>query len=278
MIPQIQKKKILMLVKTYPNPSKSYRETVCTAGITDTGEWIRLYPLVYRNLKDNQQFKKYSWVEANVYRNNKDTRPESYKVDESTLKVLEVLNAKKDAEERKKIINPLCKVSLEEIKELYKEQYVSLGIFKPKDVLDLEIVPDYKSWTDEEQAKLGQLGLFDNKKLKPLEKVPWKFSYKFTCNDERCKTVHKLKITDWELYQTYRNFKNYYPTEEIALQKLKEKWLNYYFYNEDRESYFIVGTVYPHPTFIILGVVSYAKIKKENKKKGSIIEGQMTLI
>jgi hypothetical protein len=29
------KKKILIAVKTYPNPSKSYNETVCTAGLDE---------------------------------------------------------------------------------------------------------------------------------------------------------------------------------------------------------------------------------------------------
>jgi len=42
-----EKREILILVKTYPIPSKNYLETVCTAGVTDIGEWIRLYPVSY---------------------------------------------------------------------------------------------------------------------------------------------------------------------------------------------------------------------------------------
>jgi hypothetical protein len=30
---------------TYPDPSASHKEIVCTAGVTESGEWIRLYPL-----------------------------------------------------------------------------------------------------------------------------------------------------------------------------------------------------------------------------------------
>ena len=38
---------VMITVKTYPNPSETYGETVCVAGVRlDRGapEWIRLYP------------------------------------------------------------------------------------------------------------------------------------------------------------------------------------------------------------------------------------------
>jgi hypothetical protein len=42
----------MITVKTYPNPSETYGETVCVAGVRlDRGrpEWIRLYPVKFRN-------------------------------------------------------------------------------------------------------------------------------------------------------------------------------------------------------------------------------------
>ena len=39
--------KVLITVMTYPLPSQSYQEVVCTAGITEIGEWVRLYPVDY---------------------------------------------------------------------------------------------------------------------------------------------------------------------------------------------------------------------------------------
>jgi hypothetical protein len=41
-------KRVLITVKTYPNPSKSYQETVCTAGIDEDKNWIRIYPVNFR--------------------------------------------------------------------------------------------------------------------------------------------------------------------------------------------------------------------------------------
>lgn len=50
--------KILITVKTYPIPSTKYDELVCTAGVTEEGEFIRLYPINFRDLPYDQQFKK----------------------------------------------------------------------------------------------------------------------------------------------------------------------------------------------------------------------------
>jgi len=47
--------KIPITVKAYPAISKEYNETVCTAGITEEGKWIRIYPIPLDNsiIKNN---------------------------------------------------------------------------------------------------------------------------------------------------------------------------------------------------------------------------------
>jgi hypothetical protein len=40
-----EKKTVLVTVKTYPEHSQKHKTVVCTSGITDEGEWIRLYPI-----------------------------------------------------------------------------------------------------------------------------------------------------------------------------------------------------------------------------------------
>ena len=48
---------ILILVKTYPEISRKYTETVCTAGIlADSKEMVRLYPIRFRYLEGRHQF------------------------------------------------------------------------------------------------------------------------------------------------------------------------------------------------------------------------------
>ncbi|MBL8817012.1 MAG: hypothetical protein JNL58_13370 [Planctomyces sp.] len=58
--------RVLILVKTYPLPSRGYQELVCTAGITEAGEWVRLYPIDYRYRPADQQFDKYQWIEVEL--------------------------------------------------------------------------------------------------------------------------------------------------------------------------------------------------------------------
>ena len=81
-----QKKKVLITVKTYPLPSRKAIEVSCTAGVTEDSKWIRLFPLPFRRLEYERQFKKYQWIEANVTKALSDPRSESYKVDLDTIR------------------------------------------------------------------------------------------------------------------------------------------------------------------------------------------------
>ncbi|MDR3275368.1 MAG: hypothetical protein LBS81_05345 [Endomicrobium sp.] len=72
-------KRVLILVKTYPTPSQKYDELVCTAGITEDGQWIRLHPVEFRKLPYENQYKKYDWVETKVEKNTGDFRKESFR-------------------------------------------------------------------------------------------------------------------------------------------------------------------------------------------------------
>jgi hypothetical protein len=47
---------VLITVKAYPNPSSSLAEAVCVAGVRKNGGFVRLYPIPFRDLEDEQQF------------------------------------------------------------------------------------------------------------------------------------------------------------------------------------------------------------------------------
>ena len=70
--------KVLVTVLTYPCPSLKYVETVCTAGVTEDGRWVRMYPLRLRML-DND-IHKWHWHEFDLEQRpaDKDVRIESY--------------------------------------------------------------------------------------------------------------------------------------------------------------------------------------------------------
>ena len=77
------KTKVLIAVTTYPLPSRSYDELVCTAGILENGDWIRIYPVplsFLADLKNKGQFNgvKYTWIELELKKRTDDFRPESH--------------------------------------------------------------------------------------------------------------------------------------------------------------------------------------------------------
>lgn len=258
-----EKKKILVVVKTYPTPSKNYLETVCTAGITEEGEWIRLYPTAYRYIPYDRWFKKYQWIEVRVKPHERDFRTDSYRPDEKSIHLGKWLPAG-DWRERKRIVLPTASQSLEEIVKKYQEKRISLGIFKPKEICDFKITKDESDWGPRQKKIMAQLRLFGDQP-KSLQKIPWKFTYTFKCNERSCKG-HNLSIRDWEIFMLYKNLlkKNRYAMDEV-MTRIKEVWLDKMWGN-DKDSYLIVGSVFPRPSFVVLGVFWPPRIPAETKK------------
>jgi hypothetical protein len=125
------------------------------------------------------------------------------------------------------------------------------NLFKPADIeffFNKSIGQDEKK----RQAAYNQYRLFD-KKLKPIEQIPFTFYYRFRCyNWPKC-CGHKLMIHDWELNESYRRWRQKYKGEEL-LEKIKQKWLND-ICGTKKDVYFYVGNVWRHPKqFMVLGV------------------------
>lgn len=253
----LHNEEVFIVVKTYPRPSSSkYRELVCTAGITRKSKWIRLYPINYRYLDFNNWYKKYQWISVDILKNAKDSRIDSYRPIEKTIKIIgEPLSTDHDKKwlKRKEIILPTLQfASIEEIEKGYDQNKISLGIIKPKEIIDFKIESDTETWSKNQLKNLNQMRLFEQQP-KSIEKIPYKFSYRFRCNDSKCKT-HELVILDWEIFALYRNLKKQNPYEiDINLQKIKDRWFTD-MWSSERDSYLIVGTQYLYHTFIVLGV------------------------
>lgn len=86
--------------------------------------------------------------------------------------------------------------------------------------------------------------------LKPLEKIPFKFSYMFTCDERYCRG-HKLICVDWELGQAYRRWKQKYGDD--CEGKIIERFETDMILTHD--THFFVGTIHGHPgAWIIVGL------------------------
>ncbi len=89
--------KVLITVTTYPLPSRSYDELVCTAGVLESGDWIRIYPVPLSfliDLKGSGKVNnvKYTWVELEVNKRTDDFRLESYSLKHYDFRDLVVHN------------------------------------------------------------------------------------------------------------------------------------------------------------------------------------------
>jgi len=263
--------RVLITVKTYPIPSSKYDELVCTAGVTESGEFVRLYPINFRELPFSSQYRKYQWIEVMAEKHTgRDSRKESYRPDCDTLKMLgEPISTKRDGwSERAKYVLVNQAPSMEALYDLQKVDRTSLGIFKPKRVHNLVIQPDEPEWKPQFLQELKQARLWDDRKntKQPPRKVPFKFSYRFECNDSRCNGKHKMMIEDWELGRLYWRLVDKGNSPEMAANKVRDKFLNE-ICGSDKNTYFYVGTILSHPkSWVVIGLF-YPKIQLESRQK-----------
>ncbi|TVP67208.1 MAG: hypothetical protein EA343_00695 [Nodularia sp. (in: Bacteria)] len=251
----MKKSKILIATKTYPSISTKYRETVCTAGILlDDDEkpqqWIRIYPIRFRQLDFDKRYPRWSIISAEIERNEKDYREESYRINDSSIEIVRKIDTKKDWAERKSLVLPLEFKSIREI----KEQGKSLGIIKPQTIKKYYSEKTDREWNLKQQAILDQGDLFEPSV--EIEKIPYKFGYEFLSRDG---DKHRLSISDWEIQQLYRNCKKASQgntsedKEKEALEKVRQKLEDEFLAKKDL--YFIVGNLKNHKnTFMIIGL------------------------
>jgi len=262
------KMKILVLVKTYPAISKKYGEIVCTAGITEDGKWIRIYPIPFRKINYHKRFKKYDWIEIELTKNKKDFRPESYRpIDYQNFRIVGNLPSDKGTwEERRKFVlkNIYTDMSalIDDARD--KQKSTSLAIFKPHSILGFSFMPTEREWSAEKLQSLensyAQGRLFkteDEEDIEPFEvvdKLPYKFKFEFT--DEKQKKF-SLMIEDWEIGMLYWNcLKKHKGDEEKACEDVKKKYFEDF--AKTKDYYFILGTTLKHHKtaknpFIIIG-------------------------
>jgi hypothetical protein len=245
--------RVLVTVMTYPLPSQSHQEVVCTAGITGDGEWVRLYPVDYRYQPKDRQFRKYQWIEVDLEPrgSGNDNRRESRKPDLNSICILgEPISAKDAWRERRKIIDKMPHRTVRQLQALYEEDQTSLGIVRPAKVHDLTISPADTEWKPEWKGLFEQVRLFGPQQ-KPLRKLPYTFRYVFECEDDD--KPHEIMIEDWELGVLFLKEADKLGSDEAAAESVKTKFFGE-LCREDKDTRFFVGTHFPWNTWLVLGV------------------------
>lgn len=246
--------KLLVVVKAPPHISQKYQETVCVAGVSSNGDWVRIYPINFRQLPVSRKFKKYQWIELDVTPHDKDIRPESYRPVEESIKLLNQLDTKNKNgwSERKKILLPTVMESMEQVRTQYNQNLTSLAMFQPAKIRDIIMSPAEERTAAQSRVQ-NQLNLFGNNP-KQLDHIEYKFKYSFVCKDPTC-NGHIMTIEDWEIQELYRTAKAKFGlyAQDKVLGYIKTKWLDE-MWSEKKDSYLIVGNVAHTKSFIILGV------------------------
>lgn len=249
---------VLVTVKAYPTVSQQHGEAVCVAGIrldVEPHEWVRLFPVPYRDLADDQQFRKWQVIDLEAQRTATDRRPESFAPIVPTIRLGPVVDTKKEWAQRRLIVEPFLAPSMCEVRRQRKVDNTSLALIRPRKVAELEISPVEEGWTAGQRGIIHQGRLDDDleRSRESLEELPYKFHYRYHCADPDC-PGHRQSVLDWEIGQAYRKFRTKYPDENTTLDKIREKWLGQ-LTDARYDTSFFVGNAHQHPdAFMVLGV------------------------
>ena len=271
-----QQQRMLILCKTYPSPSAKHAETSCVAAMNEDGSLIRLYPVPFRLISDEKQFKKWQWISARVERSRKDHRPESHRIfvdtitcDPEPLSTDNNWHARRLWIERAPIFEDFAALDAAR-----RRDGVTLGIVRPSAILGLEITPvERPDWTDDEKAKLIQLqqqgDLFDDmdaKSITTLRKLPFDFHYRYRCRGVDGPQEYRHKIVDWEAGALFWNvFRSHSERwEELFRDKLLGEL-------PDRDLMFLMGTIHRFPDqWLIVSLIYPPKQRPAQSSQGSL--------
>ena len=255
---------LLILTKTYPEPSAKYRETTCVAALTREGALKRIFPVRFRYFSGEQQFKKWEWINVNTKKSNDDHRPESFKIDFDSVieRTGEKVDTKNDWAQRMPWLSPHIVSNFAALEERRQASGETLGIIRPHRVLDLEITSVKETeWTEKEKAKLQSEGLFDTDEHKRplLRKLPFTFHYRYECETPNGVQVLRHMITDWEAGALFWNcLRSHGDNWEVPFRQKIEEEL------PSKDLMFLLGTVHRFPDqWLIVGLFYPPKPKPD---------------
>ena len=254
------KERILVTVKTYPTLSRKYGETVCTAGVRADGSWVRLYPVPFRRLDEQDRYRLYDWIECDLRRNDSDPRPETYRpIDPDALHRVDHLGTGARWRERRRILLETARVydRLDELVAAAKSNTASLAVFKPRLVRDFIWEEDAADWDPKKLAEMraltDQLDLYDDntwrETFKVIPKLPYNFSYRF---EDAAGTRSELQVLEWQAGALYWNCLRSSEGDEAVRQKYFDEFLRtdlHFFLGTTQQFHFVA----PNP-WVIVGV------------------------
>jgi hypothetical protein len=243
-----ERERCLLLCMAYPEVSKQYGVTVCMAGITDEGEYRRIYPVPWENYMETDYGKRY-WIEYDILEKG-DYRKESYKIKPETVEVGEEVEYE---EVRTQLEDRVT--TIPELNKKKNQDDTSIGIIDPV-VHDLHIEESEKRRKKAKKYNQQQTLAGDDI---PIYYIPHLTKYQFDCGTG-CTTDHDIMCEDIEMGQLYRRLRDKYDDIDTVEAKLREKFVDWMV--ENRDLYFMVGTHYRFKNWLIISVL-YPPARKD---------------
>lgn len=273
-----QVEEILMIVKTYPTPSKKLGEVVCTAGIRLRDmAWVRLYPYPFRQADRDFQFQTWQRIQAHIEKSDsRDRRPESHKlVDVSTIRHLGAPIGTDNGTWKTRMPYiyktevPSVQVLLDGIPEKGEDAWgptIRPVRIQPGAKLTAEPKKD-EDWTEEERASLAKAKYAAENSLfttyapdtfRTLQKIPYQFRLTFK---DMTGEEYSYIILDWGLAVLYLR----YAADPLdAIEKVRHK-MEVQICGPDKETYLILGNMnhgFKQRQLAIVGLV-HPKLSRE---------------
>lgn len=257
--------RVLVTVKAYPGVSERQGETVCVAGVrldTPQPHWIRLWPVNFRELPRDKQFKKWQIIELEAGKSTRDRRQESYTPNLDTLRCHEVVDTRNEWSKRRNHLGPL--IADTTLCELLAAQDTagqtpppSLGMVKVGPGATVTVTPAAQ-WTEERLQRARRAAephLLRSDALTPMAGPLFDVRYNWRCMSPSC-GGHQHVSCDWEVGATSLRFSKSYddPVPHLA-NNFGARMLP-----PDHDTHFFMGNQHQRPkTFMVLGAF-YPKV------------------
>lgn len=254
----MSKEKLLILCKTEPTISSKYEELVCVAGITEEGEFRRIYPIPWETFfSDNdKRFQKKQWIEYELREENPegDNRPESRKIVNDSIEVKERASYRE--------IRSLLDDNLTNLEDLNEkdQQEVSIGVIQPENIDNIYADENPSHEKAEEGKKQKTIGGDEAVRIDVNEV---QYHLEFSCC-EGCETDHDMLCEDWEISELHRSLTDNYDSEEAqekAISKIREVIEN------KPDTYLLVGTHHQWGTYLIISLIYPKKEYVQSKRE-----------
>lgn len=238
-----ERSEAIVIVKAAPQIGAKSGEIVCCAGVDANKNWVRLFPVSFRQLDKQRKFNRWDKISYSWRKPKDDKRIESRRVDHESIEIVGSLPRK----EHSKFLSSLIVTSVD--KE-YSEGR-TLALLKPE-IIDFFYIKKSEEDIREEVTRFEiaqqQQDLFAENTIKRYQACPYTFKYRYLTSDG----LREGTCQDWEIPTTYLKWSKLYGEAETL-----EKMVHIFGKDYPRKGLvFAMGTHSQYPgTWLINGVI-----------------------